>query len=201
MVCDAQSFGSPISGGADDDGSGTALLLALARNIYEHRLSFSRKLIIAAYAGEEQVRTDVNITCQAEVALTRRSFDEQGLLGSAWHAKELKKRNEDVVMMLQVDMIGYRVPGEPLQMARPDIIGLPEAGWLVGNISTVYTPELQVGYTPACCSDHQSFVAHGYASTWVFERNGPIRDPCYHQSCDMVSCWTNRSIPNAIVRS
>lgn len=50
-----QTFGSPISGGADDDGSGTALLLALARNIYEHRLTFSRKLIIAAYAGEEQV--------------------------------------------------------------------------------------------------------------------------------------------------
>lgn len=94
--------------------------------------------------------------------------------------------------MLQVDMIGYRVPGEPLQMARPDIIGLPEAAWLVGNLSTVYCPELQVGYTPACCSDHQSFVAHGYASTWVFERNGPIRDPCYHQSCDMVGHSWNR---------
>lgn len=74
-------------------------------------------------------------------------------------------------------MIAYRAPNEPLQMARPDLIGLPEAAYLVGNISTIYVPELQVGYTTACCSDHQSFEELGIASTWVFERNGAILDP------------------------
>ena len=62
-------------------------------------------------------------------------------------------------------------------MALPDKIGLDEAGWLVGNVSNLYVPELVVGYTPACCSDHQSFERYSYASTWVFERNGPIADP------------------------
>ncbi|SCZ96720.1 BZ3500_MvSof-1268-A1-R1_Chr4-1g06653 [Microbotryum saponariae] len=156
------SFGYPTAPGADDDGSGTALLLALARHISEHQLVFSRKIVIAAFSGEEQ-----------------------GLLGSNWYASELKKRQEDVVLMVQVDMIAYTVPGEPIQMARPDKIGLPEAAYLIGNVSEIYVPELQVGYTTACCSDHQSFEAVGYASTWVFERNGAIRDPCYHNSCDL----------------
>ncbi|CEQ41015.1 SPOSA6832_02684 [Sporobolomyces salmonicolor] len=157
------SFGYPSAPGADDDGSGTALVLAVARHIWAHRLRFGRKIVFALYAGEEQ-----------------------GLLGSKWHAHELKHvRHEDVVMMLQVDMVGYRKLGEPLQLALPDLIGLPEASYFVGNVSNLYVPELVVGRTPACCSDHQSHVEQGYAATWIFERNGPLADPCYHNSCDL----------------
>lgn len=104
------SFGYPTAPGADDDGSGTSLLLALARHIWEHRLTFSRKVVLAAFAGEEQ-----------------------GLLGSKYYAQKLRKEKEDVVLMIQVDMIGYRQEGEPLQLARPDLIGLPEAAFLVGR--------------------------------------------------------------------
>lgn len=87
----------------------------------------------------------------------------------------------------------------------PDSLGLQEARFLVGNLSTLYAPELVPGITPACCSDHQSFGSLGFASTWVrlsclvdtqeadrggsgqvFERNGPIADPFYHNSGDLV---------------
>lgn len=106
------------------------------------------------------------------------SGEEQGLLGSSWYARHLKEdKQEDVVWMLQVDMVGYRAEHEPPQLALPDLIGLPQAAYLVGNISNMYVPELVVGRTSACCSDHQSFVQHGVASTWMFERNGPIADP------------------------
>ncbi|GAA6064779.1 hypothetical protein JCM10212_004801 [Sporobolomyces blumeae] len=159
------SFGFPTAPGADDDASGTALVLAVAREMWKNRLVFSRKLVLALFAGEEQ-----------------------GLLGSAWYAHELVHvRHEQVIWMLQVDMVGYKVAAEPYQLALPDKIGLPEASWLVGNLSNVYVPELVVGNTGACCSDHQSFVANGVASTWLFERNGPIADPCYHDSCDKSS--------------
>ncbi|KAK4048092.1 hypothetical protein OIV83_004962 [Microbotryomycetes sp. JL201] len=114
------SFGYPTAPGADDDGTGTAVVLAIARSIYEHRLTFSRKVVLALFAGEEQ-----------------------GLLGSAWYAKKLKQDKEDVAFMLQIDMIGYRAAGEPMQMARPDKIGLPEASWLLGNVTNVYVPDLQ----------------------------------------------------------
>ncbi|GAA5984483.1 hypothetical protein JCM10908_003369 [Rhodotorula pacifica] len=156
------SFGYPTAPGADDDASGTSLVLAVARQIWQHRLQFSRKLVLALFSGEEQ-----------------------GLLSSSYYASQLRSSNEDVLMMLQVDMVGYRKPGEPMQLARPDLIGLKEAGWFVGNVSGIYAPELVVGYTPACCSDHQSYVAQGYPATWIFERNGAIADPCYHNSCDL----------------
>ncbi|GAA5939083.1 M28 family metallopeptidase [Sporobolomyces koalae] len=157
------SFGFPTAPGADDDASGTSLVLAVARNIHLNRLVFSRKLVLALFSGEEQ-----------------------GLLGSAWYANHLKhERKEHVIWMLQVDMVGYRAPHEPPQLALPDLIGLPEAASLVGNISNIYVPELVVGRTNACCSDHSSFVDQQFAATWIFERNGPIADPCYHSSCDL----------------
>jgi hypothetical protein len=87
--------------------------------------------------------------------------------------------------MVQADMLAYRAPGEPLQLGLPDIIGTPEVTQLVANISAIYSPELVVGYTPACCSDHQSFHEQGFPATQVFERAGPIADPMYHNSGDL----------------
>lgn len=82
-----QSFGYPTAPGADDDGSGTALLLSIARHISSHRLTFRRKVVLAAFSGEEQ-----------------------GLLGSNFLAREMRERGEDVVLMVQADMIGeFRV--------------------------------------------------------------------------------------------
>lgn len=133
--------------------------------------------------------------------------------------------------MLQVDMVGYRKEGEPMQLARPDIIGLAEAGYLVGNLSEMcvlalfplpsrrqvnssytdhlfigdshsYAPELVTGYTPACCSDHQSFVTSSYPSSWIFERNGAIADPCAPSSPFSPSCFPfNRFLLSLSLRS
>ena len=49
----------------------------------------------------------------------------------------------------------------------------------------MYSPELLVGQTNSCCSDHQSFLALGFPATAVGERNGPIADPQYHHSEDL----------------
>lgn len=78
-------------------------------------------------------------------------------------------------------------------------IGTAEVTQLVANLSAIYSPELHVGYTPACCSDHQvriefcpnicaectalqSFHEQGFPATQVFERAGYIADPMYHNS-------------------
>ena len=58
---------------------------------------------------------------------------------------------------------------------------------LVSNVSALYVPELTVGTTSACCSDHQSFLESGFVATQVFERAGPIVDPMYHNSGDVVN--------------
>jgi hypothetical protein len=79
--------------------------------------------------------------------------------------------------MIQADMLAYRAEGEPLQLGLPDLIGTPEVAQLVSKAAALYAPELSVGYTPACCSDHQSFHEQGFPATQVFERAGPIVDP------------------------
>lgn len=82
-------------------------------------------------------------------------------------------------------MLAYHDPSEPMQLGFPDLIGTPEAAYLLGNLSHIYSPALVVGTTGACCSDHQSFNSYGFPATQVFERNGGIIDPNYHNSGDL----------------
>ncbi|KAI9068840.1 hypothetical protein FKP32DRAFT_1600273 [Trametes sanguinea] len=110
---------------------------------------------------------------------------EQGLYGSRYYAREMREAGANLTLMVQADMLAYHAPGEPAQLGLPDRIGTPEVTQLVANLSAIYSPELTVGFTPACCSDHQSFHNEGFPATQVFERAGPIADPMYHNSGDL----------------
>lgn len=156
------SFGSTTAPGGDDDGSGTAALLAIARSIGSSALRFSSPIQLIAFSGEEQ-----------------------GLVGSQHYAAFLHTAKVPVKLALQMDMLAYRKPGEPMQIAFPDKFVTNTATQLVWAITHLYAPELQQGYTPACCSDHQSFWQQDFPATWVFERHGPIADPMYHNSADV----------------
>ncbi|KAG0309129.1 hypothetical protein BGZ98_005068 [Dissophora globulifera] len=157
------SFLNPRAPGADDDGSGTSMLLQVARIIKANNLSFGRTLIISAFSGEEQ-----------------------GLFGSAALAKKLKGAGTKITMMIQGDMLAYRKPGEPVQIAFPARYHTVELSSLLRNVTELYVPNAVVGTTGACCSDHQSFWENGFPATAFFERNGPIADPKYHNSKDLV---------------
>ncbi|KAG6374045.1 hypothetical protein JVT61DRAFT_4685 [Boletus reticuloceps] len=156
------SFGSSRAPGGNDDGSGTISLLAIAHRIKELGLKFHTNVELVAFAGEEQ-----------------------GLLGSKAYARELRARDANVTLMIQADMLAYHAPNEPPQLGLPEYIGTPEVAELVTKVAAIYSPELTVGYTAACCSDHQSFHQQGYPATQVFERAGPIADPMYHNSGDV----------------
>mmetsp|Transcript_30089 Transcript_30089/g.70799 ORF Transcript_30089/g.70799 Transcript_30089/m.70799 type:complete len:127 (-) Transcript_30089:29-409(-) len=92
----------------------------------------------------------------------------------------------NIVAMLQGDMLAFRKPGEPLQIAFPDRYDTKELTELAQQVSRSYVPNATVGFTPVCCSDHQSFWEQGFPSTWFFERNGNIADDRYHDSGDLV---------------
>ena len=105
--------------------------------------------------------------------------------------------------MVQSDMLAYHKSGERAQLAFPDAyvpflgqcttanqfpirsIGTPEVAYLTSNVSSLYSPELQLGFTSVCCSDHQSFHENGFPATQFFERAGPIADPMYHNTGDI----------------
>ncbi|KAK6910093.1 aminopeptidase [Kwoniella mangroviensis CBS 8886] len=156
------SFGSTRAPGGDDDGSGTGHLLGVAHAIGAQGVKFKKQVVLAFFAGEEQ-----------------------GLLGSHAYAEHLHEKNTTILLQVQADMLAYHAPGEPLQIGLPESIHLPEASHLIGNLSQIYSPELVVGKTAACCSDHQSFISYGFPATQVFERNGWIADPYYHNSGDL----------------
>lgn len=156
------SFGSTTAPGGDDDGSGTAALLSIARALSTSPLSLTSPVQLVAFSGEEQ-----------------------GLVGSQKYSSHLHSSDVPIKLALQMDMLAYRLPGEPMQIAFPDKLSTTTATEYVWQIADIYQPQLEQGYTPACCSDHQSFWEVGYPATWVFERNGPIADPMYHNSGDV----------------
>ncbi|HEY7185078.1 MAG TPA: M20/M25/M40 family metallo-hydrolase [Vicinamibacterales bacterium] len=72
-----------IHNGADDNASGTASIIEIARVAHEQRARFPRTLIFVAFAGEER-----------------------GLLGSAYYAEHPVMPIGDTVAMLNLDMVG-----------------------------------------------------------------------------------------------
>lgn len=67
-----------------------------------------------------------------------------------------------------------------MQLGFPTKYSTKELDKLFGVVVSAYVPELEIGVTPGCCSDHQSFWERGFPSTQFFERNGNIADPMYH---------------------
>lgn len=149
--------------GANDDGSGTAVLLELARLVSELNLQFRYTVVLGSWCGEEQ-----------------------GLVGSRAYALKCAQGKVDVISMIQGDMLAYRKTGEAPQCAFPNRYHTPALTSLLKDVVTSYVPELQVCETSACCSDHQSFYEQGYSATQFFERCGSIADVQYHQTGDLV---------------
>jgi len=149
--------------GANDDGSGTSILLEIARLIHLNGLRFKYSVILGSWCGEEQ-----------------------GLVGSRAYALNARQNGVDILAMLQGDMLAYRQPGERAQCAFPDRSHTPELTSVVQDIIRTYVPNVDVCETSACCSDQQSFYEQGYAATFFFERCGPIADPQYHRSEDLI---------------
>ncbi len=72
-----------IHNGADDNASGTASIIEIARAAVADRDRFPRTLVFVAFAGEER-----------------------GLLGSAFYTSQPRMPNEGTIAMLNLDMVG-----------------------------------------------------------------------------------------------
>jgi len=149
--------------GANDNGSGTTAILQIAKilNFYKPRFNFTIRLVV--FSGEEQ-----------------------GLVGSAAYAQLIKSQGANVVAVLNADMIAYRRPTEIQQLAFPTGSSTPALNSLLGQIAKEYVPQLTIGTSSACCTDHASFYNQGFPAASYFERNGAIADPMYHNVGDLV---------------
>ncbi len=150
------SVGRP-GAGADDNASGVAGLLILAREMAKQNPD--KSLIFFATNGEER-----------------------GLLGAKHYVKKLKKSGKlsKIKFVLNMDMIGYNQNGKvDLETNREHE---DQARWMsqLVNAYTGLTPNISI---PAWGSDHMPFLKEGIETILTIEY-WKTKTPCYHSSCD-----------------
>jgi len=173
------------SPGANDNGSGVAAVLALARSFRE--TAPARTLRFVFFPNRE-----------------RPWFQTDGM-GSLVYARDCQARGEQVVAMISIDSVGY-FTDEPGSQKLPDIIApfYPDAGDFVGVVGDLSSDGLVrrvlaafreaatlpsegssgPGALPGVgWSDHWAFWQCGYPAVLVTD-TGLYRDPHYHRFGD-----------------
>lgn len=144
--------------GADDNASGVALVVELARIMANHRFDFTVKFI--AWGAEER-----------------------GLVGSRHHAQRARQRGDPILACVVADMVGYAdVAPEDL-----DVVSDDRSQWLAqryaaaaassGGLAAFNRVRTQFG------SDCMAFWEQGYASACAIEDDPPT-NPHYHKATD-----------------
>ncbi len=150
-----------VAPGADDNASGVAALLEIARVIRQVNLDVT---VVIAFWGAEEL----------------------GLIGSEHYAAAARARGDDIVVMLQIDAIGtqasslanaftidttspYLSHGEVLAQAASDYSDVRAFNGVGGRVF--------VSSRGCQCSDHQSFLNYGYPALGIFQY---ISNPALH---------------------
>jgi hypothetical protein len=143
--------------GADDNGSGTAAVLELARILK-------------------------NVDLDKTIKFVAFSAEEVGLIGSAYCAADLYNQAADVEFMMNFDMIGYRVNSNYIYLYSGSFRAYADV--MAAAIPRV--TDLSSSYRGAASnSDHASFVSHGYYA--VFAEEGDFNTAGWHTNADIVS--------------
>jgi hypothetical protein len=168
---DVDKGGTP---GADDNSSGVAGILELARMIKREKPPLARRLDLIAYTLEEEPY-----------------FSRQKDMGSHYHAESLAKSKVPVRLMMSLEMIGYfsgeyssyiavvgkweqrsmisRVSGLMAQQGKIDVVPAPVPSWIGG----------------ADWSDHRNYWEFGYPAVMVTD-TAYLRNPNYHKATDTI---------------
>ncbi|HEY6348252.1 MAG TPA: M28 family peptidase [Candidatus Angelobacter sp.] len=144
--------------GADDNASGTAGVLELARRLAPMKGKLHRGILFASFAGEEL-----------------------GLLGSAEWVKDPTRPLEKAVAMLNMDMIG-RIKDEKVYIGGVGTGSTFERVLKEAEAQTLKKPSFKIEYSPGgySSSDHMSFVTKKVPALFFF--SGLHSD--YHKPSD-----------------
>jgi len=150
-----------IAPGADDNGSGVSIVLAIANAIRATGATFQKTIRFATWCGEEQ-----------------------GLYGSAFAANSSRVNGEQIDAYLNLDMLGYQ-PGANPVLGIVDRNVSPAFTREIRDVIAEYYPGITQASSTACCSDQQSYNSNGFQAGGLFEQGGPsVTYPQYHTSND-----------------
>ena len=128
-----------IHNGADDNASGTAVLMAVASALSAERTRLRRSVLFAAFSGEEK-----------------------GLLGSRWFLEHPTVPKERIVAMLNLDMVGRSKNGTVAA------IGSGTSPLWPGLLQAIGSDKIRLSDESFGGSDHQSFIAAGIPAVHFF---------------------------------
>lgn len=172
--------------GANDNGSGTAVMLALADHFKD--LKPKKTLRFVAFTNEEPPY-----------------FQNEGEMGSWVYADQCRKEDQDIVGIISLETMGY-FTDEPESQKYPAPLNLmyPSTGNFLGFVCNLESREFQMqilntfrknskvpsegASLPASVpgvgwSDHWSFWEMGYPGIMVTD-TAPFRYPHYHRRTD-----------------
>lgn len=163
------SMSSPVTDapGADDNASGTAGVMEVARILSQYQFNYT--IVYCAFSGEEY-----------------------GLYGSAAYASDAASQGMDIMGYLNLDMIGYLNPGDDFHT---DMICPSSAQPLAdyyNDIVDTYVTDFTVedGTLIGGDSDHTSFNNNGYMGIFPFEDSDNY-SPYIHTPSDIFGTSVN----------
>ncbi|MCL2682304.1 MAG: M20/M25/M40 family metallo-hydrolase [Bacteroidales bacterium] len=159
-----------VAPGADDNASGTAGILELARTLSQ--FEFERSIIYCFFAAEEA-----------------------GLHGSRAYASRSSMQGMNILGYFNMDMIGYLKPGTDINISLiyPSV-ATPLANYYT-TIANVYFPNIPITHYSALSggdSDHTSFNQNGYQGIFPFE-NIDDHSPYIHTANDVIGLSVNNA--------
>ncbi|MDI7276342.1 MAG: M28 family metallopeptidase [Anaerolineae bacterium] len=152
--------------GADDNGSGVAAALEVARVLAPHTLAYTIRFCF--FVGEEQ-----------------------GLYGSQAYAEELHAAGANVLGVINLDMIGYDGNGDGvLEVHTGTTIASQVLGKVLVRNMQRYAPSLRPAVfarRAIWASDHAPFWRLGYPALQIIEDRTWDFNPRYHTSRDVLA--------------
>jgi hypothetical protein len=151
-----------LAPGADDNGSGTAAVLEIARVLAGQRFDFTIRFICF-------------------------SAEEWGLYGSGHYAAEARARGEKILAVINMDMVGYPDP----YTDRMDVVVNGGSQWLFDRYTRAAAAYAGMRTRKILdnawhYSDQAPFWDYGYSALCGIENEDP-NNPNYHKTTDLLS--------------
>lgn len=150
--------------GADDNGSGTIAVLEAARILSKYQFNFS--IIYALF-----------------------DLEEQGLLGSSYFAQQARSRNDSIIAVINLDMIGWDSNNDyAAEVHVQDVVNTIHLAQIFHDTNKNYDIGIKLftNYPGSTSSDHASFWRYGYTAVMLIETFKDF-NIYYHQPGDDVT--------------
>ena len=163
---DSFAYGASEEPGADDNASGTAGIIEIARILSQYE--FERSIIYCAFTAEES-----------------------GRHGSEYYAEQCANEDMNIIAYFNMDMIGYLQPGEEIKIHFSNPLSAKILADYCENVCEVYFPEIPFSYNHYMSrSDHRSFIDAGYMGITSIEYDFTA-NPYYHKPDDIIGLGVN----------